>query len=236
MSGPLLKLTIIPYNEPTAPLAIPAGPPFIVQFNPETYSETTEYDFGPEEPPAGGTASETTYKGKKARNYEFDLMLDGTGVSPAPPPIGLMDKALPASGLSVKAQIEYFKFIAGVQGKTHKPNYLMLVWGTLVVVTVMESMTVDYQMFSPLGLPIRAVMKVKFREHIEQELEDKALNLMSPDVDHQHQVRAGDHLTKIANETYKDPAFYLNVAKANNLDTVRNLTVGSTIHMPKVKG
>ena len=40
-------------------------------------------------------------------------MLDGTGVSPAPPPAGAFDALAPSSGLSVVAQIELFKLTVG---------------------------------------------------------------------------------------------------------------------------
>ena len=52
MDGALLKLTIIPFEEFEGGMGPPAGPPFIVQFNPETYTDTTEFKYA-EEPAAG---------------------------------------------------------------------------------------------------------------------------------------------------------------------------------------
>ena len=46
MSGALLKLTIIPFEDSEGGMGPPAGPPFIVQFNPETYTDTTEFKYG----------------------------------------------------------------------------------------------------------------------------------------------------------------------------------------------
>jgi hypothetical protein len=57
MDGALLKLTIIPFEDSEGAMGPPAGPPFIVQFNPETYTDTTEFKYGPDEPPQGSRCS-----------------------------------------------------------------------------------------------------------------------------------------------------------------------------------
>jgi len=235
MDGALLKLTIIPFEDDNGVMGPPAGPPFIVQFNPETYTDTTEFKYGPDEVPAGSNGEEAKFAGRNAKKYGFELMIDGTGVSPAPPPAGAFDALAPSSGLSVIAQLELFKLTCGFSGNIHRPRFLMLVWGRLVVMTVLESYSVAYKLFSPAGLPLRATLSVSFREHVSKNLGALLSNLASPDIDHAHQVREGENLPAIVNKVYKDPAYYMAVARQNGLDTVRHVAPGSAIYLPPLR-
>lgn len=232
MDGALLKLTIIPFEDSEGGMSAPAGSHFVVQFNPESYTDTTEFKYGPDEPPQGAVGAEAKFERINPKKYSFELLLDGTGVSPAPPPAGAMDAAAPSSGQSVVAQIEHFKRTVGFSGNVHRPRFLMLVWGPLVVSAVLESCSIHYTLFSPAGLPLRATMTVVFREHTPKGLGELLKNLASPDIEHAHQVREGDHLSRLVYEVYKDPAHYISVAAANQLDTVRHLLPGSALYLP----
>jgi len=235
MDGALLKLTIIPFKDAEGSLGPPAGLPFIVQFNPETYTDTTEYKYGPEEQPPGSVGAEAKFVGINPKKFTFELMLDGTGVSPAPPPAGALDAVAPSTGLSVIAQIELFKLTVGFRGSEHRPNFLLLVWGRLVVMTVIESYAIAYKLFTPAGLPLRASISVTFREHTPKGLGELMKNLASPDINHAHQVREGEHLSKIVYDVYKDPAYCVAIAAANGLDTIRTLRPGSALYLPPLR-
>jgi hypothetical protein len=235
VDGALLKLTIIPFEESEGPMGPPAGPPFIVQFNPETYTDTTEFKYGPNDLPQGASGSEATYEGVNPRKFSFELMLDGTGVSPAPPPAGALDAVAPSTGLSVVAQIELFKLTVGFSGNVHRPRFLMLVWGRLLVTTVLESYSIAYKVFSPAGLPLRATMSVTFREHTPKGFGEFLKNLASPDIDHAHLVREGERLSKIVYDVYKDPSYYIAVARENGLDTVRTVAPGTPLYLPPLR-
>jgi len=235
MDGALLKLTIIPFEESDTALAAPAGPPFIVQFNPETYTDTTEFKYASDEPPQGAAGAEAKFESVSPKKYSFELMMDGTGVSPAPPPAGALDAIAPSTGLSVIAQIELFKATVGFSGNVHRPRFLMLVWGRLVVTTVIESYSIAYKLFSPAGLPLRATLSVTFKEHTPKGFGELLKNLASPDIEHAHQVLEGEHLAMIAHRVYKEPAYYMAIAKVNELDTVRALKPGSALHLPPVR-
>lgn len=60
-------------------------------------------------------------------------------------------------------------------------------------------------------------------------------NLASPDIQHAHRVLEGEHLSKIVHDVYKDPAHYISVAEANQLDTVRRLVPGSALYLPPLR-
>lgn len=235
MDGAVLKLTILPFKDTEGVLGAPAGPPFIAQFNPETYTDTTEFEFGQDTAAHGDVGAEAKFKGVNPKKYSFELLLDGTGASPAPPPAGAMDAIAPSTGLSVVAQLELFKLTVGFKGEHHRPPFLMLVWGTLVAMTVIESYSVAYKLFSPAGLPLRATLSATFRQHMPKGMGSLLKNLASPDIHHAHQVLEGDRLTSIVHKVYDDPAYYVAVAAANRLDSLRALRPGEVLQLPPVR-
>jgi hypothetical protein len=227
---------IIPFEDSgNIQLAPPAGPPFIAQFNPETYTDTTEIELTPSDPAHGDDGQPAKFKSIKPKTYTLDLTIDGTGVVPAPIPAGALDAVAPGTGLSVVAQIELFKATVGFSGNIHRPRYLLLIWGRLIVTCVLETFSINYKLFSPAGLPLRAVISATFKEHRDSVLGQLLKNLASPDISHAHQVTEGEHLTTIVHGVYKDPARYMAVAAANGLDTVRALAPGSALYLPPVR-
>lgn len=231
MDGALLKMTMIPFEDSEGAMGPPAGPPFIVQFNPESFTDTTEFKYG-EETPSGASGTEAVFAGVNPKKFSFEFVLDGTGVSPAPPPAGALDAVAPASGLSVVAQLELFKLTTGFAGNIHRPRFLVLLWGRLIATTVLETYSVNYKLFSPAGLPLRATLSATFREHTPAGFGALLKNLASPDIEHAHHVRQGEHLSTIVHQIYKDPSHSLNVAKANNLNTLRHVQEGTALYFP----
>lgn len=235
MDGAVLKLTILPFKDVEGVLGPPAGPPFIAQFNPETYTDTTEYAFPETEKPQGEAGGEQKFWSINPKKYSFEILLDGTGISAAPPPAGALDAVAPSTGLSVVAQLELFKQTVGFKGEMHRPPFLMLVWGRLIATTVIETYSVAYKLFSPAGLPLRATLSATFREHIPKGMGALLKNLASPDIHHAHQVVEGDRLPTIVYSTYKDTAHHVAVAAANQLDSLRALRPGEVLQLPPVR-
>lgn len=235
MDGAVLKLTILPFEEVDGVLGVPVGPPFVAQFNPETYTDTTEFTFAGDTPPQGDAGGEAKFKSVNPKKYSFEFLLDGTGVSPAPPPTGALDAVASSSGLSVVAQLELFKQTVSFSGTIHRPRFLMLVWGRLIATTVLENYSIAYKLFSPAGLPIRATLSASFREHIPKGMGSLLKNLASPDINHAHQVVEGDRLPTIVHAVYKETAHYIDVARANRLDSIRALRPGEVLQLPPVR-
>jgi len=232
----LVKLVMIPFKiSENVQLAPPAGPPFVAQFNPETYAETTEIELAPTGEAHGATGNEAKFKSIKPKTYSFKFLIDGSNVSPAPGPFAALDDAAPGSGLSVVAQIEAFKATVGFSGNIHRPHYLLLVWGRLIATVAVETFTIDYKLFSPAGLPIRAEISATFKEHRDNALNALVRNLASPDIEHAHRAVEGENLPAIVHGVYGDPAYYIAVAVANDLDTVRHVAPGRPLYLPPLR-
>jgi contractile injection system tube protein len=217
--GLLVKLIILPFEDSdTVQAGPPAGPPFIAQFNPETLTLNNEIELGPETPPQGDDGGEAKYKGIKPRTFNIELLLDGTGAS--------------GPGLDVILQVLLFRETVGFSGKVHRPRFLVLNWGTFIATCVLESFSINYKLFRPDGTPLRAVLSAAFREHKSKALNALLANLSSPDVTHARQIKQDEHLSFLTYQIYKDPRFYMQVAGANALDTVRHLDAGRNLYFP----
>ena len=96
-------------------------------------------------------------------------------------------------------------------------------------------MSMDYTLFKPSGLPLRAKVKLSFTGF--QSKDEKALraNRSSPDLDHVVEVKAGDTLPLLCYRIYKNSGYYTDVAKVNNLVNFRNLVPGTRLHFPPLR-
>lgn len=221
MSGRLMKLSIIPFSKPgQIQTPIPAGPPIIAQFNPENFSISTEFKYADEET-LGQFGSTGRFESIKPRKFTFDLLFDGTGAS------GIKLELLPI--------IKLFELSTGFLSETHRPSFFMLSWGTMLIKCVLKKYTINYKLFAPSGLPLRAVITTEWQEMRSEEETQFLLNLMSPDVTHHHEMIAGEHLPLVCYKTYDDSALYYQVAEKNNLDNLRENQLGNTIKLFPIK-
>jgi nucleoid-associated protein YgaU len=220
--GFMAKLTIIPFEDSeNVQIGPPAGPPFVAQFNPESFTITNEIELGPEEPAPGDDGEEAKFKSIKPRTFSFDFLLDGTGAA--------------GEKIEVLVRLELFRRTTGFSGKIHRPKFLLLNWGSFIATCVLESFSINYKLFRPDGTPLRAVLSASFREHKPAPLRELLKNLSSPDLTHWHATAAGEHLALITYRIYKDPRYYLHVAEANGLDNLRELTKGQSLRLPPLR-
>lgn len=100
---------------------------------------------------------------------------------------------------------------------------------------VVESVEQRFTLFSPAGVPLRAVLTVALREYKSLSTQLQQLNLQSSDHTRLHTVKRGESLPQIAWEAYGDPARWRLVAEANRLDHPRRLAPGMVLELPPVK-
>ena len=59
-------------------------------------------------------------------------------------------------------------------------------------------------------------------------------HLTSPDLTHLRTVTEGENLPLMAQEIYRDPKHYFEVAKANDLDSFRKIDSGQQLQFPPI--
>ncbi len=215
----LNKLTIVSFANPKYEMGGPSVGLYIAMFNPENFSVSHQVNYNSDQA-SGTTGSNHKFENICSRQYSFDFLIDGTGAS--------------GSKREVFADIELFKHTVGFNGKIHRPNYLTLVWGTFIVKAVLTNMQVKYEMFRPNGLPLRATISATFQAQSETLLEALINNITSPDLTHQRTVEEGQTLPLMAHEIYRDPRHYIEVARANDLDSFRQLDSGQELQFPPI--
>ena len=246
--GQLIKMKIIAFKNSSYDLTdIVAGGQFPVLVNPESYSVEYQINYQNCKTQAPGTSGfDPKWDKNPPRELTFEFLFDGTNAIEGANPLfnfafseneiaqEVQNQALARS--TVTAQIKLFEAtVFRVFGETHAPNYLQILWGTLVFKCRLSSMTVNYNLFSPEGLPIRATVKASFREVVNQEDAVKRINPTSPDVTHSRIVKDGDRLPNMVKAIYDDERFYLAVAQANKLIQFRNLQTGQEVLFPPIK-
>jgi len=144
-------------------------------------------------------------------------MIDGTGAS--------------GQVRVVDAEINQFMLTVGYLGDTHRPTYLIINWGTFAIRCVLKSLTTNYTLFNPAGIPLRATLNASFEEYVPPTLEELQNFRSSPDVTHVREVKT-DPLDLMSYAIYKDSKYYMELARVNNLNQFRKLTPGDKIVFP----
>ena len=220
MSGALEKLRIESYEAPDY-----SGEPrdtFHAFVNPAEIElgYEAEYDEGQG---TGTTGSRQEFKRIRPGDLSLSLFLDGTGANGQP--------------LDVQEAVEHFQRVTSYSGTIHRPYYLKVMWGTLSVKRcVLTSATITYKLFQPDGVPLRAVIKARFRDNADDQTRVAMAQDESADLTHVRTVLAGDTLPGLCQEIYGDPRRYVAVARHNGLDDFRRLEPGQRLAFPPVQG
>lgn len=208
---------------------------FVALVNPEGYSRSYKIKYKDQQ--ASGTrAQQMKFDKVEPEDIELEFLFDKTGALPG------TFKAIDNAGIQQESRegiwpdIEKFKKVVyDYKGEIHQPPYLIVQWGELLFKCVLKEMTINFKLFRPDGTPIRASVKAKFTSTVENELRVRQEAKASPDITHVRIVKASDTLPLLAYEVYEDPAYYIQVAKANNLTGFRHLEPGTKLFFPPLE-
>jgi hypothetical protein len=225
-SGSLEKMQIVAYLN--GGFTDKAGE-FAVYINPEKYSHTYKIYYNDVQA-QGASGGSPNFNRIPSDTVKMELVFDGTGVVPS------LTTGAGTSADTVTKQLDVFKkLIFTFNGKIHSPNFLKLSWGTLLFKCRLQSLVINYTLFQPDGMPLRAradATFVGFNDETELAL---SANKSSPDLSHVMTVRAGDTLPLMCNSIYGSSAYYIEVARANGLTDFRDLVVGSQLLFPPLQ-
>lgn len=212
---------------------------YVVQVNPNSYTLNHLLQHSRNQG-QGLPTSEATYSKSEPVTLQFEFLFDGTGVVPAPselgdiPLVGAIASALSSSKpYVVMDEIARFnKLVYEPNEKTHSPNYLHLIWGSLKFSCVLSTLSYRFTLFKPDGTPLRAVATCSFCESIPEAVGAPKRNFNSPDLTHLRDVRDGDTLPLLADQIYGNASLYLEVARINKLVNFRRLRAATRVVFP----
>jgi hypothetical protein len=157
-----------------------------------------------------------------SESISFKIVLDGTGVVP-----------VSSTRQSVYQMVTALKdTVYTYNGTIHQPNFVQVIWGSMLFNGRLTSLKVDYNLFSPDGMPLRANIDLNFKGFTSKDLSTKKANAQSPDMSHLITFRAGDTLPNLCFEIYKNSNYCLEIAKVNGLKSFRNIKPGTKLLFP----
>ncbi len=257
LSGPQW-LTIEGYDNKER-MGLPVS--FEAMFNPESVTVKLQNNYSTCS--SVNQENETNFKNQGNSQVSFKLILSKTGVEQTMAANArAIGTSLPGTSMlipDIASEVERF---LGVTMRrytgSHRPLYLILRWGTTLIdpstktevlnqlktplilkgnekhayPCVLESVNINYTLFDRSGNPLRAELDTVFIEDPINKPEGGGLQ--SPDVTHVRTVNAGDSLPLMTAEVYDEPSYYIQVADANKLDSVRNLQPGEILIFPPI--
>lgn len=236
----------------TKDLTVPPKKTIFVQLNPEKYTMKHNVVFY-EGQAIGSTSSDLQFNKIEPEEVSFDFVFDSSGVVPPGKIVeGAAGVGLSLSDItdsisptfinplteveSVEKQVEGFrKAIMEYNGDQHQTPFLKLLWGGYNLSCRLKSMDIEFSLFRKDGRPIRAKAKCIFKGTVEYKLMLAEQNNQSPDLTHERIMTMNDRIPLVAEAIYNNKGFYIDVAKANNLLSFRNLTAGQKINFPPIK-
>lgn len=193
-----------------------------VLINPASYTHNHQVSYEKTQP-QGAPGTTLKFKGTPPETVSFELHFDSTG-------------AIPGSTSPVQKQVESFKNTCFTyNGNIHEPNYLLISWGSLVFKCKLTSLNLTYTLFMSDGTPLRAKATVNFEEALDNSIIAQEANNKSPDITHMVTFKAGDTLPLLCYKIYKDPNYYIAIARYNNIVNFRNIPVGTNLYFPPIK-
>ncbi|WP_423126895.1 CIS tube protein [Gaoshiqia sp. Z1-71] len=235
MSGELIKLRIKAFRDERFSDEVADGE-FKTLLNPENYKFKYKIEQN-EEQASGTSAMAPRFNKALPEDLELQFVFDRTGVLvDYTSPGGEGNKTFKDEGGGIIDDVEQFKkVIFDYNGDEHKPNYLVISWGTLLFKGTLAEMDITFKLFKADGTPLRAVANAKFKGFVEDDLRVARENNSSPDLTHVRTVQEGDTLPLMAFRIYGDSKYYLEVAKVNQISNFRKLKVGQQIFFPPIE-
>ncbi|MCO6490979.1 MAG: hypothetical protein J5I98_21355 [Phaeodactylibacter sp.] len=213
------KVTIMPVKK-YAPVPIPNGAPFVAMFNPEQWASSEQFVYNDEQE-EGTPEGVQRFNHIRSPELSFEILIDGTGAS--------------GEKKEVTAELESLNRTVGFNGQEHRPNKLIIVWGTFIFQGVVESVDITYTLFRPNGTPLRAKVQLKFRRDTDSVTRVLDADLRSADLTHVRTLREGERLDQLCHAIYESPRFLLEVAAANGLTSFRSDLATKSLLFPPIE-
>jgi hypothetical protein len=234
MSGKLEKLVIISFRDKNFTDEVKDSK-FTAPINPESFTKNFKVERD-SRAAHGSSGRDPRFTSTGPQDLKLDFILDGTGTMEGYVEVENKKKG-PENNepyLSVHEQLEAFlKCVYDYDGDIHSPRYLIVYWGSEIKFPcVLTNLDINHTLFDTKGFPIRVRLSATFMGYITPQSQAALKRINSPDLTHQRNIKLGDRLDLMTYRIYNNPRFLLQVAKANGLSTIRQLTPGKDIYFP----
>ena len=205
---------------------------YSVMINPASVKRnfSIKYD---EKQSKGATSSDKKHNFTKPESWSFDFTIDGTGIS------STTDNGAASLGdnhdIVANEITQLLKIIYDYVSGEHRHPYVTVEYSGLILKCVLTSLSINYSLFHPDGMPLRAQISCTFESAINQLAEAKKNDIQSPDITHYRVLKENETLISKAYETYNNIDYYSEVARKNDLNNFRKIEQGTPILFPPIK-
>jgi hypothetical protein len=119
-----------------------------------------------------------------------------------------------------------------VNAQLHRPPRLLFSWGKLEFDCVLEDLTQRFTLFANDGTPLRAILKVVFKEYATASAQFEKTPRESADHTKRMVIREGESISSLAAREYNDPAKWRVIADANHIEDPENIKPGTIVELP----
>lgn len=194
-------------------------------FNPETYSQHYENIYVNDYQGIRTSGRKSLFKFARSEYLTLTLLLDHTTITPT--------YSTDSGNMNVYQKVTNFLEVTSyVDGEIREPKYLQIEWGTLIFSCRLVSVDVKYQFFNRAGIPLRASLETKFVKDVDDDKRQKTADASYAAVTKGKWISSSDNLPLIANSLSGDSQSVIRIAEANQLNSIRDLPVGTQIKIP----
>jgi Contractile injection system tube protein/LysM domain len=211
---------------------IPEGPlePFFVMFNPERYTLNKAVQFAEIGIPGLDSPILQFVRGQNEKitmELFFDTTKDGMG----------------EDATDVRKETKKIYQLLKILPETHAPPRCELRWpdkmfsyGSALEAPrcVLESVSEEFELFSPSGVPLRAKLNVSFREYKTIEDQLKETPRRSGDRTKVRTLKPRQTLSDLAWQEYGDATEWRRIAEENNIENPRFVEPGTQLTVPRL--
>ncbi len=213
---------------------VDTGELLMCMFNPKEYTFSKSTNWTGDKPGAQSDAPSQNYTGGQPTTLKMQLFFDT---------YHLARDGRPPEDVRKKTE-KIWALMYLTEDKKHPktqasaPPKVRFGWGSLGSSTwtfdaYIESISQQFTMFMPDGLPVRAVLDVSFKQ-LKDEHQLKAQNPTSGGLGGERvwTVQEGDSLARIAHKVFGNGTQWRSIAEVNGLNEVRDLEAGQVLIIP----
>jgi nucleoid-associated protein YgaU len=215
-------------------LQIEKGEKIECWFNPKEYSlgRTNKWNV---KPVPGAALPNAQFAGSDSHKLSIDLLFDDSDARDG-------DVSTICKKLLDMMEVDE-KFGSGEKNNA-RPPMVEFGWGSVLTFNaVCESLSIQYTLFKPNGVPIRALAKLSLTQ-VEKAVGTPAggdARRQNPTTTgirgvRSHVVRDGDSLPSLAYSAYGDATSWRVIAEANDIDNPLDLRRGTVLSIPRLSG
>lgn len=223
----LTKVKIQAYNDKALRGSVVKS--FELPVNPESYTQNYKVEYNAQQG-HGNQSTDARFKSTAPEQLRLDFFFDETHTIEG---YGNEQKYTKGPYKTVQDELkDFLDTVYHMEGEIHRPRFLQLTWGTFKFSCILKNLDLNYTLFKADGTPIRIKIAATFLNYIAQDERVAREKKKSPDLTRIRNAKQGERLDLMTSEVYNTPQYVLQIAKANNLSSIRQLKQGQELRFP----